>query len=94
MKRALAKEISRALLQYHEVEYALFDVEGFMNNRALFYVEEELDRPVLTANILLRGSPAGYLRKDTKETKYQVFTRRMRYLSMCREQLREKRQDE
>ena len=87
MKRALTKNISRALLQYHEVEYVLFDAEGFMNNTALFYVEEELDH---TTNILLRGSPAGYLRKDTKETKYQVFTRRMRYLSMCHAQLRKK----
>ena len=32
--------------------------------------------------------------EDTEETKYQVSTRRMRYLSMCREQLRKRWQNE
>ena len=54
-----------------------------MNNRPLCFVGDEFDRPVLTPNILLRGSPAGYLEEDTEETEYKVCTRRIRYLSMC-----------
>ena len=94
MKRPLTKKIGRALLQYHELEDVLLDVECFMNNRPLCYVGEEFDRPVLTPNILLRGSPADYLDEDSEETKYQVCTRRMRYLRMCHEQLRKRWQDE
>ena len=37
-----------------------------MNNRPLCYVGEEFDRPVMTANILLRGSPADCLEEDTE----------------------------
>ena len=94
MKRALTKKIGRALLQYHELGDVLLDVECFMNNRTLCYVGEEFDRPVLAPNILLSGSPAGYLEEDREETKYQVCTRRMSYLSMCREQLRKRWQDQ
>ena len=90
MKRALTKKIGRALLQYHELEDVLLDVECFMNNRPLCYVGEEFDRPVVTQNILLRGSPVGYVEEDTEATKYQMCTRRMRCLSMCRKQLRKR----
>ena len=86
MKRALTKKIGKALLQYHKLEDVLLDVKSFMNNRPLCYVGEEFDRLVLTPNILLCGLPAGYLEEDTEEeTEYQVCTRRMRYLRMCRE---------
>ena len=94
MKRALTKKIGRSLLQYHELEDVLLDVECFMSNRPLCYIVEELGRPVLTPNRLLRGSPAGYLEEDTEATEYQVCTRRMRCLSMCCEQLRKTWQDE
>ena len=94
MKRPQTKKIGRALLQYQELEDILLDVECFMNNRPLCCVGEEFDRPVLTPNILLRGSPAEYLDEDSEETKYQVCTRRMRYLRMCHEQLRKRWQDE
>ena len=94
MKRALTKKIGRALLQHHELEDVLLNVECFMNNRPLCYVGEEFDRPVLTPNILLRSSPAGYLEEDAEATEYQVCKRRMRYLSMCREQLRKRWKDE
>ena len=88
MKRALTKRIGRALLQYHELEDVLLDVECFMKNRLLCYAGEESDRPDLTPNTLLHNWPAGYVEEDTEETEYQVCTRKMRYLSMRREQFR------
>ena len=94
MKRALTREIRRELLQYHELEDVLWDVECFMNNRPLCYVGEEFDWPALNPNTLLRGLSAGYFKEDTEETEYQVCTKRGRYLGMCREQLRERWQDE
>ena len=56
------------------------------------FVREKFDQPVL--NILLRGSPADYLEEDTEEAEYQVCTRRMRCLRICRELLRKRWQDE
>ena len=56
MKRGLTKKIGRVLLQYRELKNVLLDVECFMNNILLCYVGEELDRPVLTPNILLLTS--------------------------------------
>ena len=56
MKKRLTKKIGRALLQYRELENVLLDVECFMSNRLLYYVGEELFRPVLTLNILLLTS--------------------------------------
>ena len=94
MKRGLTKKICRALLQYHELEDFLLDVDCFVNNRLPCYAGEEFDRPVLTPNILLCGSPADYVKEDTEETEYQVCTRRMRYLRMCRKQLRKRWQGE
>ena len=55
MKRALTKRIGRALLQYHELEDVLLDVECFMKNRLLCYAGEESDRPDLTPNTLLHN---------------------------------------
>ena len=70
MKRVLAKKIGRALLQYHQLEEVLLDLECFMNNRPLCYYGEEFDQTALTPSILLRGSPADYLaKKKTKKTK-------------------------
>ena len=43
MKRALTKKIGIAMLQYRKLEDALLDVECFMKNRPLFYVEEKFD---------------------------------------------------
>ena len=82
------------MLQNHELEDVLLDVESFLNNRSLHYVGEELDQQLLTLNILLHGSPADYLEEDTEETEYQVCTRRMSYLRMCREQLRKRWKNE
>ena len=67
-KTALTKKTGRALLQYHELEDVLLDVECFMNNRPLCYVGDEFDQSVLTPNILVRGSPASYLEEDTEAT--------------------------
>ena len=72
LKRALTEKTGRAMLQYHELEDFLLDVECFVNIRLLCYIGEEFDRPVLTPNILLRVSPADYQKKTQKKpsTKY------------------------
>ena len=56
MKRSLNKQIGKALLTFEELKDALMDVETFMNNRPLTYMGEEAEQPVLTPNILLKGS--------------------------------------
>eukprot|EP00794_Sanderia_malayensis_P000914 gene914-221_t len=51
----------------------------------------EFDRPVLTPNILLRGTPARFLEEDLdKINDFGEVTKRVKYLKTCREQLRKR----
>ncbi|XP_070567226.1 uncharacterized protein [Ptychodera flava] len=61
MKRSLSKAIGRALLKFEELEEVLLDVETFMNNRPLCYMEVNFEQVVITPNLLLRGQPARFL---------------------------------
>lgn len=91
MKTSLSKSVGRALLNYNELEDTLLDVECFMNNRPLCYIGEEFDRPVLTPNILLRGTPTRFLEEDLdKINDFGEVTKRVKYLKTCREQLRKR----
>ena len=69
-KTALSKSIGRALLTYKELEETLMDVECFMNNRPLTYLNDEFEQRVITPNILIRGEPTTLLeeKEETLET--------------------------
>ena len=47
--------MGKVLLTYSELQQALLDVEGGINNRLFCYQEENLDSEVLAPNILLTG---------------------------------------
>ena len=87
MKNCLSKAIGRALLKYEELEEVLLDVETFLNNRPLCYMEEEFEQAVITPNLLLRGQPAHFLeenRDNNDDEGLDAMTRRFRYLKKCR----------
>ena len=94
MKKSLSKSIGQALLTFDELEEALLDVECFINNRPICYVGDECDEPILTPNILLRGTPARFLEEDLENLNYTdettVVTRRIRYFKKTREQLKKR----
>ena len=93
MKNCLSKAIGRALLKYEELEEVLLDVETFLNNRPLCYMEEEFEQAVITPNLLLRGQPAHFLeenRDNNDDEGLDAMTRRFRYLKKCRENVRKR----
>ncbi|XP_070550022.1 uncharacterized protein [Ptychodera flava] len=87
MKRSLLKAIGRALLKFEELEEVLLDVETFMNNRPLCYMEEDFEQVVITPNLLLRGQPARFLEEsiDDMDDSRDVMSKRLKYLRSCRE---------
>ena len=58
IKKSLSKVMGKVLLTYSELQQALLDVEGGINNRLFCYQEENLDSEVLAPNILLTGKLA------------------------------------
>ena len=54
-KKSLFKVIRGAKLKFSELEEVLLDVEVALNNRPLSYVEDDLQFPVLTPNVMMFG---------------------------------------
>ena len=91
MKRSLSKMIGRGMLRLHELEEVLLDVECTMNNRPLCYQGEELEQPVITPNILIRGGPAVVLQEDIEMFDLQEkSTKRLVYMKRTKEMLRKR----
>ena len=57
VKRAFNKTVGNGMLTWGELQDAPLDVEVTMNNRPLSYVEEDIQLPILTPNLLQFGRP-------------------------------------
>ena len=92
IKKTLSKAVGRALLTTEELEEVLLDVETFLNNRPLCYMEEEIEQPVVTPSILLRGQPTQFLEENPDDVTDERadITKRLRYLKTCRENVRKR----
>ena len=55
MKQSIYKTIGRATLYLDEMEELLLDVEIAVNNRPLSYVDEGVQLPLLTPNLMMYG---------------------------------------
>ena len=44
-------------MTFQELEEILLDIECFMNNRPLAYLDEEFEQSAITPNILIPGEP-------------------------------------
>lgn len=91
MKRALSKVVGKGLLTYEELEVVFLDIECYMNNRPLTYQGEEMEHPVLTPNILIRGTPATFLEEDLEQLEEDsITTRRIAHLQNCKLDLKKR----
>ena len=54
-KQAMYKVIGNVRLKLNELEEILLDVEITLNNRPLSYVEDDVQLPLLTPNMMLLG---------------------------------------
>ena len=55
IKQALYKSLGRASLHRNESEEVLLDAETNINNRPRTYIEEDIQRPILTSNSMIPG---------------------------------------
>ena len=54
-KRVLHKMLGRARLKFDVLKEVLLDVEVVLNNRPLGYIEEDVQLPILTPNMIIHG---------------------------------------
>ena len=54
-KQSLNKAIGNGHLRWHELEEVILDVEIILNDRPLGYVEDYIQMPILTPNLMLFG---------------------------------------
>ena len=86
-KGAMYKVLGRANMKFNELKEILLDVEMTMNNRPLSYVEDDLQLPVLTPNMMLISDRNALLEANVHEIKERDLRTRAKYLNKCRDNL-------
>ena len=69
VKQSLCKVIGKANLKLPELKEVMLDVETILNNRPLSYVEDDIQMPELTPNVMMLGSNNVLLQEDIEAIK-------------------------
>ena len=77
--------IGRAILDFDELEEVLLDVEIAVNNRPLSYVEDDVQLPVLTPNLIMYGQSNLLPEADVDSIEETDLRKRTRYLRRCKD---------
>ena len=78
-KNALYKTVGKAKLLWRELEEVLLEIENALNNRPLTYVEDGVEYPILTPNILSIGQNL-MLPNKKLETENRDSCKRFKYI--------------
>ena len=81
VKQAFNKRVGNGTLTWSELQDVLLDVEVALNNRPLSYVEEDVQLPLLTPNMLQFGHP-NLLPEDHNQENPDLLAR---YLAKCKD---------
>ena len=57
VKQAFYKTVGKGNLKWNELEEIIIDIETTINSRPLCYVEDDIELPLLTPNVMLFGQP-------------------------------------
>ena len=87
VKGALHKSTGRALLRWSELEEVILEVEVTLNNRPLGYVEDGVQLPTLTLNVMLFGQPNLLPEEDVDSIEDTDLRKCARYLRQCKDAL-------
>eukprot|EP00794_Sanderia_malayensis_P007573 gene7573-biopygen6100 len=87
IKQSLYKTIGRAQLKWNELEEVILDVETALNNRPLGYIEDDIQQPILTPNVMMFGIPNKLVEEDPEDEEDKDMKKRANYLKRCKELL-------
>ena len=59
LKQCLYKPVGKANLKWNEFKEIILDIENTLNNRSLCYLEDDIQFPFVTPNILVYGESRG-----------------------------------
>ena len=76
-----------AKLKFSELEEVILDVEVALNDRPLSYVEDDLQFPVLTPNVMMLGKDNLLPTEDPNQIVDRDRRKRARYLERCKQVL-------
>lgn len=80
VKQAFYKSVGRASLTWNELEEVILDVEVAVNNRPLSYVEDDVQLPVLTPNIMMYSQPNLLPEEEVDSSEEVDLRKRAKYL--------------
>ena len=89
-KQAFSKSVGNGTLTWAELQDVLLDVEVALNNRPLSYVEEDLQLPLLTPNMLQFGCPNLLPDPEAHHQENPDLRKRARYLARCKDVTRKR----
>lgn len=85
VKQAFNKSVGNGTLTWVELQDVLLDVEVALNNRPLSYVEEDVQLPLLTPNMLQFGRPNLLPDPEARHQENPDLRKRARYLARCKD---------
>ena len=79
------KVIGDGNLSWKELQDIILDVEVTLNNRPLDYVEDDIQQPVLTPNLMLFGQPNSIPQLEPHNIEDTDLRKRANYLRKCKD---------
>ena len=84
IKGATHKTIGKNSLTWYEWEVVLMDIEITLNNRLLYYMEDDIQMPILTPNTMIHGIAISELEEDVNGIEDKDLKKRARYIQKCK----------
>ena len=74
-------------MSWSELEEVILDIELALNNRPLSYVEDDVQLPILTPNVMMFGVPNHLPEEDADNVEDADLRKRAKYLRKCKDSL-------
>ncbi len=81
------KVLGRANLSPQELKEIMLDVEIALKNRALCYVEDDIQLPELTPNMMLLGHSNSLINEEVYDVENKALRKPAKYLKKCKQSL-------
>ena len=87
VKQAFYRTVGGANLKWDELQDVLLDYEIALDNHPLSYVEDDVQLPILTQNVMMFGQPNLLPEEPVELITEKDMKKRARYLNQCKDAL-------